>query len=272
MTVTLDVNNLTIQDIDFTGVKKGDVVGANANPAAKPDSHTRIIRLIADDRILRKGETLTVDVTAADFKNLAAMQFALRFDQAALRFVDAEGLQFLPSASFGLFLADQGELRNVWTDLTPRSASVKAPLFRLRFEALENDVRLSEVLHPHKASLTPSAFSFDLAGYPIAWVWRLERAIQRESTPAEALQTLLPRPVPLTHTLIAGFELPGDSEARVRLFDLQGRIVAEQKARFVEGYNEAVFEGLGALPAGVYVCELISDFGQTTVRVVKTNE
>mgnify|MGYP005842753611 CR=1 FL=1 len=269
---TLDEDDCEVTNVDFVGIKKGDVVDANADPSLKPETNMRVIRLLADDRKLTKGEIVQVAVSAVNFKSLAAMQFALRFDTEVLRFQDAEGLQFLPSGSFGKFTADQGEIRTVWTDLTPRSASVRTPLFRLTFEVLQQDIQLSNALYLDEQSmLTPAVFGFDLEAYPVEWVWRPEYSLSREAN-HQALNAheLTARPNPFTHTFVVGFDLAEDDLVAVRLLDMQGKIVAQQSALMAKGYHEVPFVESAKLPDGLYYCELITAQGVQSQRVVKT--
>ena len=259
-----------LEDQNFIGIKIGDVNGSG-NPALKSD---RVLLYTAQDRYLRAGRTIEVDVWAANFTELAALQFGLGFDPAALAF---EGLSAVPgspiqTSDFGLDHVAKGEIRAVWTNLAPQSAGYRTPLYRLRFRALQSGMLLSEALRFDEQVLRPAAYSVEYVSYPVEWVFLPVAALERESNDAaSAPQTLISRPVPFAHTLVAGFELPGACEVQVRLLDLQGRVVSEQKAAFVEGYNEVAFRNLSALPAGVYFCELISEFGHTTVRVMKAN-
>lgn len=260
-----------LDNIDFIGIKIGNVNGSAINPALKSD---RILRYTAQDQYLRAGQTVQVDVRAANFADLAALQFGLNFDPEVLAF---EGVLAGPNSpiqasDFGLDHTDKGEIRAVWTSLTPQSAGYRTPLYRLRFRTLKGGQLLSQALRFDEYTLRPAAYSIEHTAYPVEWVYLPVSAIERaddDETPA--LQTLAPRPTPFTHSLVAGFELPEACEAQVRLLDLQGRTVSEQKATFAEGYNEVAFQNLSALPAGVYLCELISDFGYKTVRVVKAN-
>ncbi|MFN4080511.1 MAG: choice-of-anchor I family protein, partial [Saprospiraceae bacterium] len=260
-----------LDNIDFIGIKIGNVNGSAINPALKSD---RILRYTAQDQYLRAGQTVQVDVRAANFADLAALQFGLNFDPEVLAF---EGVVTSPnspiqSSDFGLDHASKGEIRAVWTSLTPQSAGYRTPLYRLRFRALQSGALLSQALRLDEQTLRPAAYSIEHTAYPVEWVYLPVSAIERESDDdMPTLQTLAPRPTPFTHALVAGFELPEACEAQVRLLDLQGRTVAEQKATFAEGYNEVAFQNLSALPAGVYLCELTSEFGLKTVRVVKAN-
>lgn len=263
-------------DNDFVAIKKGDVVPAYADPLLRPGEGQRTVRFISRDRLLKAGQTFDVDVRVSDFTDLAALQFALRFDTDALAFESLTPQSGFPvdASNFTYFNLDQGEIRAVWVSATPRSASAKATALRLRLTAKADGVRLSEALNIDDEVMMAKAYALDLTGYPIEWIYLPTAAISREDMagdPAGSV-TLVARPNPFAQTLIAGFELPESCEAQVRLLDLQGRVVAEQKSAFVEGYNEVRFRESAEMPAGIYFCELTTPWGVTTQRVIKAKE
>ncbi|MBK8965968.1 MAG: SBBP repeat-containing protein [Lewinellaceae bacterium] len=130
---------------DFYGIKIGDVIANFADPANFGGGSNSPAPLVlrAEDRLLEQGKPVVVTLTADAFDDLAAWQFALKFDPQHLHFDSVEvvqgGVLPLATSDFGLFGLAAGEIRAVWTGTTTAVALPGGTeVFRLHFRALES--------------------------------------------------------------------------------------------------------------------------------------
>lgn len=95
---------------DFVGVKIGDLVNTPvANPANHPEALQSPLVLVALDQVLQEGQEMTVEFRSYNFSDIAALQFALRFDEEQLDLVDITTTKASPltTANFGTYNAAQ---------------------------------------------------------------------------------------------------------------------------------------------------------------------
>ncbi|MEY3249738.1 MAG: hypothetical protein RL742_1781, partial [Bacteroidota bacterium] len=260
---------------DFVGVKLGDVVTPFSNPN-RPDSENTLT-LVANDRVLRAGEEVTVAFRAVRFQDLAALQFALRFDP---NLVDYRGFS-APSASpfqeanFGFYSIDAGEIRAVWSV----SEGVDLPdgelVFNLRFVALADAVRLSQVLQLADEVLPREAYHTDLSPLDVELQF-LQRArptgiSQRDADESDAdgptVLLLQNQPNPFQGQTTIGFVLGEPMHARLRVFDITGRLLFERAAQYPAGYQAVEFRLDERTVPGMLMVELTTKHGTQTRKM-----
>ena len=260
---------------DFVGVKLGDVVTPVSNPN-RPDSENTLT-LVANDRVLRAGEEVTVAFRAVRFQDLAALQFALRFDP---NLVDYRGFS-APSASpfqeanFGFYSIDAGEIRAVWSV----SEGVDLPdgelVFNLRFVALADAVRLSQVLQLADEVLPREAYHTDLSPLDVELQF-LQRASptgisQRDADESDAdgptVLLLQNQPNPFQGQTTIGFVLGEPMHARLRVFDITGRLLFERAAQYPAGYQAVEFRLDERTVPGMLMVELTTKHGTQTRKM-----
>ena len=98
-----------------------EAIQADLPPAAPEEenlSPTNNIRFILPQGALASGDTRCFDVKVADFQNILAMQYTLRWDKNVLEFIGVQefGLPFMGNDKFGLSLAAEGKLTAIWIE------------------------------------------------------------------------------------------------------------------------------------------------------------
>ncbi|MBK8922691.1 MAG: HYR domain-containing protein [Saprospirales bacterium] len=158
---------------NFYGIKTGDV-NATANPLLKP-AQLNPLYFRVQDRVLTAGEEMTVTVRVANFADWAGFQLALQADPGALEIIGVETswspLGLTEADNFGLYDAKAGEIRSIWLEASGRTLLDGAPVFALRFKALQSGIKLSEVLRLKPKALEPLAFTADQARAPLQLVF-----------------------------------------------------------------------------------------------------
>jgi len=241
----LGYKNLLVNqtDQDFIGIKLGDVVLANANPA---------LRGVApfvwkvEDQELQAGTEIQVSFKSYGFTDLAAMQFALSFDTDYLQYASLIALPRMPlnESHFGAFNATGGELRTSWYSENARNVKNGMSVFSIRFKVLKGGARLKEVLHLNKDLILAEAYNLDL----------IPRAVLLEFTETNSMrdlsmENLLPaadhlmqnEPNPFSSSTMINFDLSRDCEAILSIYDASGRLLWENQAMRKAGSHSVMY-------------------------------
>jgi hypothetical protein len=255
---------------DFFGMKIGDVVGTFANPgnliASMEDLTFRV-----QDRMLEAGAHYTVAFTADELENLAAWQFALRFDPSVLQFDSltvAAGQPF-SAEDFGLFEIEDGVIRSVWTNPEGIDLSEAAEIFYLHFTGLASGDLLSETLDLDPTVLAPQVYDPML----------MQADLSLSYAPASGTQTamaellgLTNNPNPFESSTSAVFYLPQACDAQLRVSDVAGRELLRISKTWSAGQHVETLN-LGEITAsGVLNLELITPYGIITRKMVRMSK
>jgi len=137
-------------DLNFIGVKLGDLTGDYENPDGLAQNETR-----ADDQTLlvrtskanyKRGETVTVELTLdGSDRPLQAIQYTLEFDQQLLRYKEINELSPDGSepATHNLSNVDKGLINGLWFDVKPLEG--ERTIVTITFEAL-SEINSNEML------------------------------------------------------------------------------------------------------------------------------
>lgn len=225
------------------------------------------------DRVLKTGETQNMDFLAFNFTDVAAYQFALRFDPAQLRLERIEiltgDLPLDPSGNFGLFNLAYGEIRTLWSSAQGYTLPPATPVFRLVFTTLSGGKYLSEVLDIDPALLNPIAYNTQLIprGVQLYYADYTKPADPRAEETND-LQCSANYPNPFHDCTTFGFTLPAAGPVRFRVFDLAGREWLSVGKNGTPGFQEEVI-CLDEATAGLYFFEMTTPNGTMARRIIK---
>ena len=262
----------------FIGVKLGDLFVTHANPNTRP-SEAAPFMLIANDRVLKAGEETTVAVRVLNFTDIAALQFVLGFDNSRLEFINLTTpatSPFVPE-HFGLYDLENGEIRAVWSVVQGLNIQDGHVLLNITFSALEDNVRLSEVLNLLDDEMLPrEAYNTVLSPRPVELQF-LQRvrpttaASQRDADESDAdaptVLLLQNQPNPFHDHTTIGFVLGEPMHARLRVFDLTGRLLFERAAQYPAGYQAVEFRLDERKVPGILMVELTTKHGTQTRKM-----
>ena len=263
--ITLTGVNGNVSGQNFKGVKLGDVTTGYANPANFGAGNPLVLNV--RDQILQTGSEVTAEFRANQLEDLAAFQFALKFDVEKLALTDIQPFAALPLTvdNFGTYNVSEGEIRAVWSQAEGVFLEEAALIFRLKFTALQSGDKLSEALYLDDEILSGLAYNSALAGSGVKLNF-LETTSASDPVSVSGLQLLQNRPNPFSGTTAIGFVLPESCEVQLRIYDVAGRVLAEKKAQYAAGRHEETFDLSGA--SGILWYELTTPFGVLMKKMV----
>jgi hypothetical protein len=258
-------------DQDFVAVKVGDVV---PNPPAFTD-HSSTLRYNGlplvwevEDRKLRTGESIDVTFSAEQMQDLLGWQFGLNFDPTKLavkNLATSQAMPLDPDVNFGLYQADQGEIRSLWADFKPTTLAKGARVFTLTFDVLNGGSLLSEVLGLDDEVL--EGFAIHETKEPVN-VMLSFRGTDAVAYGQPVLHQNVPNP--FSQETRVRFELPIASDIQLTVHDVNGRMVKEINGFYSAGLHEVRFGRgeFGGFAGVMYYTLRCGDFVATKRMVV----
>ncbi|MBI1227855.1 MAG: HYR domain-containing protein [Bacteroidetes bacterium] len=240
---------------DFVGIKIGDVNGSalpGFTGAVTGERTSAVLPFVTADRNVVAGEEITVPIKITTASDLLAIQFTLEFiDDLELRGYEKGALPSLSDDDFGRTLQEQGVLTAVWFNPTPAALKKDDALFNLRFLAKKSG-RLSEMLS--MTARYTDALAYQTDGQPMLPVLEFSN-LQDEQT-SGGFQLYQNQPNPFKENTTIGFTLPERAEAKLTIYDADGRILKIFQGSFEKGYNEVNVERSELQSGGVVFYKL----------------
>jgi hypothetical protein len=235
------VNITTSQtDQDFVGIKMGDLVAPNTNPAVKPAPAVPVVFTVPN-LTLQSDSLVEVPFRCRNFDDILALQTCFWFNPAVLsleNIVPVSGMPF-QTDNFGTWDLSDGYLRLVWAVANAQSLLGQPESFRLKFRVLEGGQSLQEVLKISEKQMEAMAWHTDNGPEPVALSFYPVTASQQrgEATGVFAFALYQNEPNPFEDQTTIGFTLPAASSATLTVYDEIGRVVFTQKGEYGKGYN-----------------------------------
>ena len=186
----------------------------------------RTLELVAEDMQLKAGQTYSLNFTTENFKAMA-YQFTLGFKPDYASVVNVE-MGDLGTMTLDNFYIQKNAVTTSWDGI---AYSTNPHLFTLQFIAHKNG-KLSETLAINNNPTR--AVAFDTNGNPM--IVQLSFIISKNDNGAFTLEQNYPNVVETTTTI--PFNLPSECQAKLTIFDAQGRILKTMSNHFEAGYNE----------------------------------
>ncbi len=263
----ITINSLNTNDgtLDFVGIKVGDVTGnATVTNSILESRSGQVVGLNIKDATLNVGQEYEMVVTAANYNEVLGQQFSVDFDADALDIIDIKGNEWDVTASnFNLDNISTGSLSALHATTEAITYELGEALFTIRLRAKEV-VRLSEVITLSN-SLTESVAYVSEAGETLAANINLTFEGEQIATAFNLHQN---RPNPFNGETIIGFDLPISGSATLRIFDVDGKTLYQQKGDFARGYNEIVIQANKLTQAGILYYELRTENHSAVKKMV----
>ena len=252
---------------NFKGIKIGDVTATWANPANFGAGEPLVFRV--QDQVLQAGSEVVAEFRADQLDDLNSFQFALHFNPKQLQLVKIDPLNGLPVSmeNFGTYNVAEGEIRVVWSQATSLMLSEAAPVFRLRFKALESGARLGEVLQlngPESSGLPGYVYNSKYAESGVELLY--SAATGTEPGLSGPALTLDNQPNPFVEVTTLRFMLPEAGEAELRISDAAGRLLFLQKKYYTAGRQIETLRLEGV--SGVLFAELVTGQGRVMRKML----
>lgn len=258
---------------DFSALKNG----AATNNTTRPDDTQQPLIWRVRDRVLKAGTTVNMDFLAFNFTDIAAYQFALKFDPTQLRFEQIEvldpGFPLDPDGNFGMFNIAGGELRTLWSTAMGITLPPATPVFRVVLTALAGGKKLSAVMDIDPAIISSVAYNTALLprGVQLYYADYTKPADPRTTSgETTALQLHQNYPNPFIGCTQIGFTLPEAGLVKLRVLDMAGREYMRLEKNAAAGYQEEhiCLENAGA---GVFFFELATPYGTLRRRILQSD-
>ncbi len=172
----------------------------------------------------------------------------------------------LTQDNFGLFAADAGEIRLVWSAPGPgHNLAQGAAVFRIHYEVLQTGGQLSDFFQLNDSIMPGLAYTAAFEESPVLLDFI---SVTATGAPADMQEMYLfqNRPNPFSGTTNIGFRLPGACEAQLRVLDVQGREIWRSSKHYPAGTHEEVI--FLENTSGVLYYELVTPFGLLTRKMV----
>ena len=255
---TIENFNTDVTNLDFLGVRIGDVSLAGTNGLIANESRKLTnLEFNMQDAFIEAGQTIEVPVTAANFEQIVGYQFTI--NTTGLTFVDVKaGALAINKNNFAQL--DAQTLTTVWSN--EKGISTNEALFSLVFqtdEALQlsdaitfNGDRTAAVAYEASTNSRNITLAFDAAKIP---------AISQP-------QLLQNQPNPFVDETTIGFELGRDAEVLLQVFDGTGRNIFTQTGNYAKGSHQIRLTDAANFPEGLLYYQLSTGDFQMTKKML----
>lgn len=247
---------------DFYGVKVGDVVGCNANPAtlnggAIADGSSNKVVLRVQDQKVNAGSTVFVTLKAKEFYEMVTCQATLNFDAQTLQYeaVIPGNVPNMSESCFNPMLVAEGMLATVWYNLNPVTLADNDEYFTLKFKALKDAKALSDLIWLSADFIVIEAAGKDgiTTGVELTFDGMASTTGEQASGNFALHQN---RPNPFSTRTAIGFTLPQADHATLTITDASGKVLKVLEGNFTAGYHQFMIERKELPATGVFFYQL----------------
>ena len=236
-----NLNAMGMQEVDFMGIKIGDVNGSaqtNLRTSAQTRSYDGLLSLKVVDKVNPEQNEIRRSIRIAEDVDLFGYQFALEFDPQLLSWkgINEESYVAVPGlgkANFNTDFLDQGILLTSWAQGEALQLKKGTELFELIFTGKDDQ---AAQLSLNEDWLSAEVYLADGQLQSL----QLISEIQSSNGNYQLYQN---RPNPFAQTTLIGFELAKASRAELNIYDAAGRLVKQFTGDYAAGYHEVQIEG-----------------------------
>ncbi len=247
---------------DFYGVKVGDVVGCNANPAnfnggSVADGNGNKVILRVQDQPVSAGSDVYVTFKAKEFYQMITCQATLNFDAQSLQYeaVVPGNVPNLNQSCFNPMLVAEGMLAAVWYNLDAVSLDNGHEVFTVKFKALKDAAALSNLIWLSADFVSIEAVGVD--GVPGGVELTFDGSVSATGEQATSHFALHQnRPNPFSTRTAIGFNLPTADHATLTITDASGKALKVLEGNFTAGYHQFMIERKELPATGVFFYQL----------------
>ena len=246
---------------DFVGIKIGDVNGSVSANATSVDTRNTVgsLTLATADQDVTTGASVSVPVSAENFKDILGFQFTLHTTGLALSAIDA--------GTIDMTTENVGVHDDLLTASWHKAAAVNASdvLFTLHFTATQSG-KLSEMLRLGSRVTMAEAYNSAEELLEVALTFAGGAVVPGSIEDYALFQNV---PNPFKGETVVSFTLPRAMEATLTIFDVTGKVVYDVEGDFAAGFNEVtlVQRQLGATGVLYYRLDA-EDFTATKKMIV----
>ncbi len=261
ITLTNLNDDLTFQNLNFIGIKYGDVngsafltgeIGADNRYTAPP------LLLRTADQWLEAGDVATIGFYLSESVTLEGWQLALAADPTKFEIVEVVGI---PADQY--MLRGQ-EFRALWADGRGSFFDPKKTVFELKVKALQS-AKISDGLYLNSEKLRPEAYAASSKGLPD----RRPMLLHFGSNTDAAVTFFPPRPNPFATETSFEILLENAADAHLEVFDLNGRRVFSETYYLETGFQTLQLPASALQENGVFSYRLRVDEAVSCGRLLR---
>ena len=252
-------------DLDFVGIKLGDVTG-DVNPLDANNQadfrNEEFVFFMLENKQLKVGEEVTVPFVTKYFQNLNGYQVSLKFDSNALELKNAlsNSINGFPKENFGDNRKNKGELLLNWVAEETSSLTDGTELFSLVFK-VKKSTTLKEVLEISDAHLLSEAYDINDDFLKIGLNFIDENNDQ--------LFDLTTYPNPFIHQTTFSFYASQNRDAILEFYNSNGQLIKTIASQFSEGENKINVDFQDINSRGIIFYQIKTDNGKWSGKLIK---
>jgi len=254
-------------ETDFTGVKIGDINGtvlANSLLGGTPRGGAEDLIFEVEEQEFKAGEEIRIDVRSSNFDQINGYQFTLEIDESKVLFngVESDGIKISEEGNFGTTMIERGMITTSWSEAEAKTVSKDEILYSLLFTA-KADGKVSELLEISSRYTQAEAYNSVEAmnvklnvTLPYGDLFDKDFALYQNE------------PNPVKDWTVIGFDLPEAMDARLTIYDVNGKTLRVIEGDYPKGYNEEKLNIQDIRATGVIYYQLDSDKYTATKKMI----
>ncbi len=254
-------------DFEFLGVKVGDVNGTSSVPNCfqAPTIDTRTLgtlNLTAKNKIIKSGETYTINTFPDNYEKIIGGQFTIDFDASALDFKNIEGNNSieLTDENFGKTQSDDGFILCSWNTSASQNLNTEEAFYNITFTA-RKDGKLSDYLTINSKKINAEVYVEN--GNEIEF-WNADLSFENEISN----NTFTISPNPFSEQTTFNFSLEKAGQVELEIFDTNGRLVFSQQENMPEGENQIEIQKSNLRSNGIYFYKIKTNNNVNTGKII----
>lgn len=192
-----------------------------------------------------EGSPIEVPVRVHHFNQIVGLQFTLSWDAEALQYVsvDSFGVALNENVNFGVEQVANGFLVFSWYDATLSGISLSdsTVLFNIHFELNSNydgEIELNFGDEPAPREIVDTSYKAIPGNFINGTVAIMTVSSREVSETPSLIQEVKIYPNPIYEKSILSFYSTTDLHYLIKIIDQMGRVVYQQKNRFIAGYQQ----------------------------------
>ena len=250
--------NSDASNINFVGVKVGDVSSLNGLQASESRSRASLAFKTADI-FMKAGQTVEIPISAENFDQIVGYQFTMNLD--GLVFADVKpGVLDVSQNNFAQL--DDQTITTLW--FNEQAISSNEILFTLVVKALY-DTQLSKALDFNASAIPAIGYEASANSMEVDLSFQAIEGISELNN----TQLLQNEPNPFVNETSIGFNLVNNGIVNLRVFDATGRVIFNQTGEYNKGSHQIILRDLENFATGVLYYQLSTADFQATKKMIR---
>ena len=216
-------------DVDFIGVKVGDVNGsvvANSNDANFEDRSNDALNIVVEENLIQEGEIATIDLTAENYSDILGWQTAIRYDVDKLSILEVNAPFEGWSERNYHINALEGIISISYHSLTPNDLDEDEVMISLVVDA-KTGFNATRTISLDNEWMSLEAYKSNSEVLPIEF--------RTNSEDLAELKIIGAQPNPFYDKTDITIEVPHAGNALWQYYDVNGRLIHQTSAYYTKG-------------------------------------